>query len=192
MFGSLCYSICDWIIIYGDPTSLSDKAYILTKGTAQIGGWCYVTSMVLAYPCTILSLIGICAYEKYIPNKKHKTIYHWLNFISFTTWLAFHLSFVINLYAFQFMMKNGYQDAAVPVSEAIYSHFSWITIASEILILPSFLYLLYLIVTGRTTLSRKMSLVHSIPIIVVLFIIDAFLPKSGFKNSFTNAITNIG
>jgi len=190
MLGSLCYGISDWIMMYGDPTGLSKKAPILTKGTAQISTWRYILAMILSYPGTVFYIIGLYGYERYILNKKHRKIYHWLNVVNFTPWMTLHFIYIIIMFAFHFMMTNGYQDIAIPVSEALYTNFSWVIVVSILFMVPAFVYYLYLIITNRTSFKKIMGIAHMLPIMCVMYIFTALLPSSAFKKGFLNAVAN--
>jgi len=190
MLGSILYATSDWIMMYGDPTSLSAKSSWFTKGTAQISDWRYILAMILSYPGTILYAIGLFSFERYIPQEKHKKMFHCLNIINLTTWMTLHLIFIIIIYAFHFMMTNGYSDVAIPISEALYTHFSWILPMSFLYMFPFFIYFFILIVTGRTTFKRKMGFAYMFPIAIISFIIAGILPDSAFKKGFINAAVN--
>jgi len=192
MLGSLCFGISDWIMIYGDPTQLSEKNIILTKGTAQIATWRYVLAMILSYPGIIFYIFGLYAFEWYIPNKKHRKIYHWLNVVNLTPWMTLHFIYIIIMFGFHFMMTNGYQDVAIPISEALFNHFSWVIVASISFMLPAFVYHFYLIISGRTTFEKKMGCVHMIPLLLVLYFISFLIPKSAFGKGFINGVANQG
>lgn len=190
MLGSFFYGFSDWIMKYGDPTPLSSKSSWFTKGTAEIPGWRYVLAMLLAYPGTIFYIIGLFSFERYILNEKHRMIFHYLNIVNVTPWMALHLIFIVIMYAFHFMMSNGYSDVAIPIAEDLYTHFSWIIPASLLFMFPVFIYYLYLIVTGRTTFRKIMGLAHMIPIIIVQYIIIFMLPDSAIKVGLINACSN--
>ncbi|ORX83527.1 hypothetical protein BCR32DRAFT_266901 [Anaeromyces robustus] len=190
MLGSICYATGDWIMMYGDATLISQKIGWFTKGTAQIPGWKNNLAMLLSYPGTILYAICLFSFERYIPNEKHKKIFHCLNIINLTPWMALHLIYIVILYAFHFMMTEGYEDVAIPISEALYNHFSWIIIMSLLFMMPLFLYFFWLLITGRTTFKKSMALAHMIPIMLFLICITLMLPESGFKMGFKNGLSN--
>ncbi len=57
LLGCLCFGGGDWLMMYGDPTSIG-KLKWLTIGTAAIPQWRYILAMVLAFT-NVLVIFGI-------------------------------------------------------------------------------------------------------------------------------------
>ena len=53
-----------------------------------------------------------------------------------TPWIALHLFYIMILYAFSWMSTGSYAEAALPLGEVLFAHFSWVPLVSEILLLP--------------------------------------------------------
>jgi len=188
VLGCLCYGGGDWLMMYGDPTPLSKSLYWLTEGVTGIAPWRNGLAMALAFPGIILYGIALFSLERYISTEKDRKVYHWLNIFGLTPWMALHLFYIMILFGFQYMMTSGYADAAVAVSEAVYQHLSWVVLASEALMLPVFIWFLYLLIRGRTALKRRMALAHVFVIYAVLYVIRLLLPASAFRIGFTNGM----
>lgn len=71
ILGCLCYGGGDWLMMYGDPTSIS-KLKWLTIGTAAIPQWRYILAMVLAFPGIVLYGSALFAARDYITDEKRK------------------------------------------------------------------------------------------------------------------------
>jgi len=189
--GALLFLFSDFIMIYGDPTPLSNKVGTLTVGISQVPAWKNNLAMAIGFIAIFPYSVGLFSLENLITNKTKKTIYHYLNIIGLTQWLLLHFIFIALFYAFHFMMTEGYKDVAVPISEALFHHFIWIIPVCLILMAPSFAYYLWLTIRGHTLLNKYMGLLHMAVFMIVLSVIKMFLPESSFKIGFSNALSNI-
>lgn len=151
--GCICYGGGDWLMMYGDSAHTGSLVW-LTQGTAQIAAWRNGLAMALAFPGIVFYGIALFYLEKFIKEKKDQKIYHYLNAFGLTPWLCLHLFYIMILYAYAWMNGNGYQDMALPVCEALFTHLSWIIYVSEAFMLPVFLYWFYVVAFGRTLLPK--------------------------------------
>ena len=67
LLGCLCFGGGDWLMMYGDPTSIG-KLKWLTIGTAAIPQWRYILAMVLAFPGIVLYGSALFAAPNYITD----------------------------------------------------------------------------------------------------------------------------
>ncbi|KAG4092161.1 hypothetical protein H8356DRAFT_1353559 [Neocallimastix lanati (nom. inval.)] len=112
VLGGLAFTTADWLIFFGNATPVTQKYSYLFKGLEEIAPWRYNMSMVLSFISVIVLGIGLFSLEIYIPNPKHKIIFHYLNVLNLTTWSTLH-------------MAACYQEA-VSVFEAIFLQFQWV------------------------------------------------------------------
>lgn len=187
LLGCLCFGGGDWLMIYGD-TAHSGSLYWLTEGAKQIAPWRNTLAMALSFPGIILYGIALFAVEGYITGQKNRRVYHYLTVFGLTPWLALHLFYIMILYLFAWLNGNGYGQAALPAAEALYSHLSWVVIASEALMLPPFLYWAWLLAKGRSVLPRWMAAVNPLTIYAVLSVGKFVLPEGAFRIGFTNGL----
>ena len=187
MLGCLCMGGGDWLMIYGD-TAHSGSLYWLTEGVTQIAPWRNALAMALSFPAVILYGIALFAIEGYITEQKSRRVYHYLTIFSLPPWLALHLFYVMILYLFAWMNGNGYAQAALSAAEALFSHLSWVVIASEALMLPPFLYWAWLLAKGRSVLPRWMAAVNPLTIYAVLSIGKFIMPEGAFRIGFINGL----
>ena len=142
ILGCFCFGVGDWLMLYGDTAYRGSLSW-LTVGAAEIAPWRNTLAMALAFPGMIFYGIALFAIAAYLKEERQRKVYHYLTAFSLTPWLALHLFYIMILYAFAWMSRNGYEAAALPVSEALFAHLSWLVIVSEALMLPP-LYLLAL------------------------------------------------
>lgn len=187
ILGCLCYGGGDWLMMYGDP-SYSGKLIWLTIGTANIPQWRYILAMALAFPGIILYGIALFAVQSYIREDKERRIYHYLNAFGLTPWIALHLIYVVILSLFAWLNNNGYAADALVICEALFSLFSWVVPASEVLMLPVFIYWFYLQITGRTVFAKGMAFTNVLIIFAVLKLVVSLVPESAFRLGFTNGL----
>lgn len=185
--GCLCYGGGDWLMIYGD-TAHAGKLYWLTLGAADIAAWRNGLAMLLAFPGVVLYGIALFYLGRFIKSPREQKIYHYLNAFGLTPWMALHLFYIMILYLYAWMTHNGYADAALPACEALFSHLSWIVMVSEALMLPVFLYWLFVVATGRTTLPRAAALGNVLVFYVLLYAVKTAMPDTPFRIGFTNGL----
>lgn len=137
MLGCVCFGAGDWLMIYGD-TAYSGSVYWLTEGVAEIPAWRNTMAMGLAFPGIILYGIALFAIEKFLRREKHRKVYRGLTAFGLTPWLCLHLFYIMILYVFAWLRGNGWEQAALPAAEALYSHLSWIVALSEAIMLPPY------------------------------------------------------
>ena len=187
MLGCLCFGSGDWLMMYGN-TAHSGSLYWLTEGVANIPAWRNTLAMALAFPGIILYGIALFAIADCILQEKQRRIYKILTTFGLTPWLCLHLFYIVILYLFMWLSQNGYTDTAIPAAEALYQHFSWLPLASQVLMIPPFLYLIYLQAAGKTKYRRLTALCNILVFYAVLYIIKSFLPDSAFRIGFTNGL----
>ena len=187
ILGCFCYGGGDWLMMYGDP-SHSGRLIWLTIGTAGIPQWRYILAMALAFPGIILYGIALFAVQDYIRNNRERQIYHYLNAFGLTPWIALHLIYVVILSLFAWLNNNGYAADALVICEGLFSLFSWVVPASEVLMLPVFIYWFYLQITGRTVFAKGMAFTNVLIIFAILKLIASPMPESAFRLGFTNGL----
>ena len=101
---------------------------------------------------------------------------------------ALHLLYAMILYAFAWLTGNGFEEAALPAAEALLSHFSWIILLSEAIMLPPFLYWLYLQISGKTIFPRAMAFTNILIIYGALQLVKLALPDAPFRLGFSNGL----
>lgn len=187
ILGCLCYGGGDWLMVYGN-TAHTGELFWLSDGVAQIAPWRNGLAMLLAFPGIICYGIALFYLEKFIRKEKERKIYHYLNAFGLTPWMCLHLFYIMILYLYAWMNGNGYQEAALPACEALYVHLSWVVMASEVLMLPVFLYWFYVVVRGKTTLPKWMAAGNVLVFYVILSGIKSMLPDTPFRIGFTNGL----
>lgn len=187
ILGCLCYGVGDWLMVYGN-TEYAGSLHWLTQGVAQIPAWRNGLAMALAFPGIIFYGIALFYMETFITSMKERKIYHYLNAFGLTPWMCLHIFYIMIMYLYAWMVNNGYEAAALPACEALYSHLSWIIMVSEFFMLPVFLYWFYLVICGRTGLPRWVAFGNVLIFYVILSIIKAALPDIPFRLAFTNGL----
>lgn len=187
ILGCLCYGGGDWLMVYGN-TAHTGELFWLSDGVAQIAPWRNGLAMLLAFPGIICYGIALFYLEKFIRKEKERKIYHYLNALGLTPWMCLHLFYIMILYLYAWMNGNGYQEAALPACEALYAHLSWVVMASEVLMLPVFLYWFYVVVRGKTTLPKWMAAGNVLVFYAILSGIRSMLPDTPFRIGFTNGL----
>lgn len=86
------------------------------------------------------------------------------------------------------MSGNGYAAAALPVSEALFAHLSWLVIVSEVLMLPPYLYWFYILVRGKSIFPREMALSNPLVFYILLKLATMLMPDGAFRLAFTNGL----
>ncbi len=187
ILGCLCFGSGDWLMMYGD-TTFSGSVYWLTTGVANIAPWRNSLAMFLAFPGIILYGIALFAIQQYIKEHKQRTIYHYLTAFGLTPWLCLHLFYIMILYLFAWMNGNGFEQAANFTAEALYGHFSWVVVISEIMMMPPFIYWFILVVTGKCKMPKIMAAANPLIIYAVLYSVSLLLPDNAFRIGFTNGL----
>ncbi len=182
IFGCLCFGIGDWLMIYGDPSPAGNLIF-LTEGTSKIPQWRYSVAMLLAYPGIILYGIALFAVQNFIRDEKEKKIYHYLNAFGLTSWLALHLFYIMLLSLFSYLSANGYAEEAVIISKGLFSRMSWVVYASQLMMLPVFIYWFYLQIRGKNKNLILKFMANAMEIWLFLLIKDQ-LPAISQKISF--------
>ena len=187
MFGCICFGSGDWLMIFGDPAHTGKLAW-LTTGTALIPQWRFNMAMALAFPGIILYGIALFALDAYIREEKQRKVYHYLNAFGLTPWIALHLFYVMILTLFSWMNSNGYAAEAATVCEGLFSRLSWLVPASEVMMLPVFIYWFCLQISGRTIFPRWMAFTNVLVIFTALKGLSLLLPVSAFRLGFINGL----
>lgn len=174
-------------MIYGDPSHAGTLTW-LTAGTAAIPQWRYNLAMILMFPGIILYGAALFAVGGYIREEKERKIYHYLNAFGLTPWMALHLFYVMILTLFSWMNTNGFAAEALPVCEGLFAQLSWVVPLSEMLMLPVFLYWVYLQVSGNTIFPKWMAFTSVLLILAILKGVSLLMPASAFRIGFTNGL----
>lgn len=129
---------------------------------------------------------GLFAIAPFLREERQQHIYRYLIAFSLTPWLALHLFYIMILYGFEWMNGNGFEMAALPVSEAVFGHLSWIVQVSKMLMLPTYFYWAYLLIKGKSHLPRWMALSNPLVFYGILKAVTLLMPDSAFWLAFTN------
>lgn len=187
MLGCICFGSGDWLMIYGE-TAYAGTLSWLTDGAGQIAPWRNGLAMALAFPGIIFYGIALFAIAAFITNERSRRVYHYLTAFSLTPWLCLHLFYIMILYGFAWLSGNGYSSAALPLSEALFTHLSWMVIVSEILMLPPYLYWFWLLIRERSMFSRWMAVSNPLLIYAILKLITMLMPDCAFRLAFINGL----
>lgn len=187
ILGCLCYGGGDWLMMFGDTTH-SGELFWLTDGVAQIPAWRNSMAMILAFPGIIFYGIALFYIESFIKGEKERKRYHYLNAFGLTPWMCLHIFYIMILYLYAWMMNHGYSEAALPACEALYHHLSWVIVASEVLMLPVFLYWFYVVIAGKTYFPKKSAFANVLVFYAILKMIAGLMPDSAFRIGFTNGL----
>lgn len=187
LLGCVCMGAGDWLMLYGD-TAFRGSLSWLTLGAAEIAPWRNSLAMALAFPGIIFYGIALFAIAAYLKEEKQRKAYHCLTAFGLTPWLALHLFYIMILYAFAWMSGNGYEAVALPVSEALFRHLSWLVIVSEALMLPPYIYWLWMLARGNSVFPKGMAISNPLIIYVLLKLLTILMPNSAFRLAFTNGL----
>lgn len=187
ILGCTCFGAGDWLMLYGD-TAYAGSLSWLTAGAAEIAPWRNTLAMALAFPGIILYGVALFAIAAYLKKESQRKIYHYLTVFSLTPWLCLHLFYIMILYGFAWMSGNGYASAALPVSEAMFGHLSWIVITSEVLMLPPYLYWAYLLLRGKSGFPKWMTVSNPLIFYGILKAVAGLISDSAFRLAFTNGL----
>lgn len=88
--------------------------------------------MALTFPGIILYGIALFALTDFIRAEKERKVYRTLTAFGLTSWIALHLFYIMILYAFSWLSAGSYAEVALPLGEAMFAHFSWVPLVSEI------------------------------------------------------------
>ena len=132
--------------------------------------------------------IALFAIARFLKEERQRKVYHYLTAFGLTPWLCLHLFYIMILYGFAWMSGNGYAAAALPVSEALFAHYSWLVIVSEVLMLPPYLYWFYILVRGKSIFPRKMALSNPLVFYILLKLATMLMPDGAFRLAFTNGL----
>ena len=187
ILGCLCFGGGDWLMMYGNP-AYTGTLYWLTDGAANIPAWRNTLAMALSFPGIVLYGIGLLGISEFIKENRRRKIYKTLTAYGFTPWIALHLFYVMILFLYAWLHKNGFAEAANAVCEAIYRHFKWLPLVCELIMIPPFVYWIYLQLKGATILPKGMALFSALPVYAVLYLIKTVLPVSAFRLGFANGL----
>ena len=185
--GCILLGSSDWLMIYGSTAYEGELAW-LTQGVAQIPSGRNAAALALSFPAVILYSFGLFALRYYIVQSKERKNYCFLTALGMTPWLALHLFYIMILYAFAHLMKSGHEETAYFICEAMFAHFSWVVILSEVLMLLPFLYLVILILRRKTVFGKAMALNNPLILYIVLKLITLLMPDLPFRLAFTNGL----
>lgn len=92
------------------------------------------------------------------------------------------------LFIFAWLNGNGYEAAALPAAEALFSQLSWVVALSEAFMLPPFLYWFYLQVCGKTVFPKWIAFTNVLVIYGILLLVKTAMPDGSFRIGFTNGL----
>lgn len=187
LLGCVCFGGGDWLMIYGDTTCVGTLSW-LTSGTARIAPWRNNLAMLLAFPGIIFYGIALFALAVFLKEEKQRKTYRCLTAFGLTPWLCLHLFYIMILYGFAWMTGNGWEEAALPVSEALAAHLFWLVIVSEALMLPPYLYWFWTVARGSSVFPKGMALSNPLVFYVLLKLMTLLMPDGAFRLAFTNGL----
>lgn len=187
LLGCFCFGAGDWLMLYGDTAYRGSLSW-LTLGAAEIAPWRNSLAMALAFPGMILYGIALFGAGAFLTRERQQKIYRYLTAFSLTPWLCLHLFYIMILYAFAWMNSNGYAAAALPVSEALFRHLSWLVVVSEALMLPPYIYWLWMLARGNSVFPKAMALSNPLIFYVLLKLLTLLMPDRAFRLAFTNGL----
>ncbi len=187
LLGCLCFGGGDWLMLYGD-TAHQGSLFWLTDGAATIPAWRNGLAMALSFPGILFYGVALFAIAALLKDERQQRIYRYLTAFSLTPWLALHLFYIMILYGFAWMCGNGYEAAALPVSEAVIGHLAWIVPVSEILMLPPYFYWAYLLIRGKSYFPRWMAVSNPLTFYGILKAVTLLMPDGAFRLAFTNGL----
>lgn len=189
MLGCLCFGGGDWLMAYG-AFEHTGSIWWLTQGVANISSARNSAAMALSFPGIIFYAIGLFGAAGGIKDSKERRIYRILNIFGLTPWLCLHIFYVELLNTYAVMYQNGLSASADIVCEGVFGNLSWIIILSEALMLPPFIYWIYLQIRGRTYFPRMFVLSPGNVLFTyaILYVVKMLLPESAFRVGFTNGL----
>lgn len=187
LLGCLCIGAGDWLMLYGD-TAHQGSLFWLAEGAAVIPAWRNTLAMALSFPGILLYGIALFAIAALLKEERQRGIYRYLTAFSLTPWLALHLYYILILYGFAWMTGNGFEMAALPVSEAVFGHLSWIVAVSEVLMLPPYFYWAYLLFSCKSYFPRWMAASNPLVFYGILKAVTLLMPDGAFRLAFTNGL----
>ena len=187
LLGCLCFGAGDWLMIYGD-TAYSGTLSWLTVGAAQIAPWRNTLAMALAFPGIVSYGIALFSVAAFLSDETDRRRYRTITVFSLTPWLCLHLFYIMILYTFAWMSGNGYEAAALPVSEALFTHLAWLVPLSEAFMLPPYLYWGWLLLRGKSVFPKWMALSNPLVFYGVLKLLTLLMPDIPFRLAFTNGL----
>lgn len=187
LLGCLCFGAGDWLMLYGNTTHHGSLSW-LTEGAAAIPAWRNGLAMALSFPGILLYGVALFAIAAFLREERQRRVYRYLTAFGLTPWIALHLFYIMILYGFAWMHGNGYEAAALPVSEAIFEHLSWFVIASEALMLPPYVYWAYLLFRGRSHFPKWMALCNPLVFYAALKAATRCMPDGAFRMGFLNGL----
>lgn len=189
MLGCLCFGGGDWLMIYGDASGAENVFAMLTEGAAQIDMWRQDLAMALAFPGIILYGTALFSVQNYITDEKHRKVYHYLNAFGLTPWIALHLFYIMILALFGQLFNNSYDFAeAQRICAELYNSLSWVVIASEVLMLPVFVYWFRLQITGETVFPKAFAFTNVLIIFAIFKGVSMLIPDGAFSLAFRNGL----
>ena len=187
ILGCICFGGGDWLMIYGNTAHIGNLFW-LTEGVADIPEWRNTLAMALSFPGIVLYGTALFAMSDFILREREKRVYKTLTAFGLTPWLCLHLFYIMIMYLLGWMDTNGYSDIAMSAGEALYNHFSWIVLVSEVFMLLPFLYWFWLQFTKKTVYPKAFSFTNILIIYAVFYIIKLLLPDSPFRIGFANGL----
>ena len=178
-------------MLYGN-TAHEGRIFWLTEGAAAIPAWRNNLAMALSFPGILLYVAALFAIAALLKDEPQQRTYRYLTAFSLTPWLALHLFYIMILYGFAWMTGNGYEAAALTVSEAVFGHLSWIVPVSEVLMLPPYFYWAYLLLRGKSHLPKWMAIFNPLVFYGILKMVALLMPEVAFRLAFTNGLMSEG
>ena len=186
MLGCLLLGASDWLMIYGDTAYEGSLAW-LTAGVAQIPPGRNALALGLSFPAVVLYAAGLIGLGRLLAPAQRRR-YLALNTVGMTPWLALHLFYVMILFLFGWLHREGQPQLAFAACEALFGQFAWVVVLSEVLMLLPFLYLFGLLAAGRTGFPRWMCLNNPLVFYLLLKALTLVLPDVPARLAFVNGL----
>ena len=186
MLGCLLLAASDWLMIYGDPSWQGSLPW-LTAGVARIPPARNALAMAISFPAVVLYCFGLFAVRFFLEGKRRKA-YCGLTVAGVTPWLCLHLFYVMILFLFGFLHRQGETALAYTACEALFSQFQWIIPLAEVVMILPYVYLLILTAAKKTSLPRWALVNNPLLLFALLSLIKSLLPDTAWKLAYTNGM----
>ena len=187
LIGCIFMGGSDWLMIYGNTAYEGELAW-LTLGVAGIEPWRNALAMAFAFPAIIFYSIGLFGMGEFFRDKGDRKKYSYLTALGLTPWLCLHLFYIMILYVFGWLQRNGHVELSYEVGETLFGHLSWVVIVSEVLMVLPFIYLFYVLISQRTVFSKWMAFNNPLVFYIILKGITMLMSDKPYRLAFVNGL----
>ena len=187
LIGCFLMGAGDWLMIFGNTAFNGNLAW-LTLGAAKIEPWRNSLAMALAFPAILFYGVGLFGMADFFRDKGDRKKYSYLTAFGLTPWLCLHLFYIMILYVFGWLQGRGKVDLSYELCEAVFGHLNWIVIVSEVFMVLPFLYLFYVLFTGRSILSKWMAFNNPLVFYMILKLISMVMIDKPYRLAFINGL----